>query len=101
MPIPPPQIADVFVEPVLIREVTPPYPQAALVADLRGDVILEGEVGVDGKVREIVVVRSVHPLLDATARKAFGEFQYKPARRNGTPEPRRVQFTFRFKFKPE
>ncbi len=101
MPTPQPQIADVFVEPELIREVTPPYPQAALAADLRGDVILEGLVGVDGKVSDIVVVRSVHPLLDATARKAFGEFQYKPARRNGTPEPRRVQFTFRFKFKPE
>jgi protein TonB len=94
---PQPQIADVFTGPELIRRVDPPYPQAALVADVRGDVILEGVVGEDGKVRDIVVVRSVHPLLDATARKAFGEFQYKPARRNGTPEPHRLQQTFRFK----
>ena len=50
VPTPQPQIADVFTEPELIREVKSPYPQAALVADVQGDVILEGLVGVDGKV---------------------------------------------------
>jgi protein TonB len=96
VPTPQPPIADVFTEPELIREVKPTYPQAAVVADVQGDVTLEGRVGVDGKVRDITVVRSAHPLLDAAARKAWSEFQYKPARRNGTPEPRRWRFTFRF-----
>ena len=97
VPTPQPQIADVFTEPELIREVKPPYPQAALVADVQGDVILEGLVGVDGKVRDITIVRSAHRTLDAAARKAWSEFQYKPARRNGTPEPYPLRKTFRFK----
>jgi TonB family protein len=96
VPTPPPQIADVVTEPEPIRKVTPAYRQAAVVADVQGDVTLEGLVGEDGKVRDITVVRSAHPLLDAAARKAWGEFQYKPARRNGTPEPRRWRITFRF-----
>jgi eukaryotic-like serine/threonine-protein kinase len=97
VPAPQPQIADVFTEPEIIRKVDPAYPQAALVADVQGDVILEGLVGVDGRVSEITVVRSAHRTLAAAARKAWSEFQYKPARRNGTPEPYRLRKTFRFK----
>ena len=85
MPTPQPQIADVFTEPELIRKVDPAYPQAALAADLRGDVILEGLVGVDGKVRDIIVVRSVHPLLDATARKAWASFNTSQLVATGHP----------------
>ena len=101
VPAPQPQIADVVTEPEIIRKVNPTYPQAAVAADLQGNVILEGLIGVDGKVRDITVVRSAHGLLDAAARKAWGEFQYKPARRNGTAETRRVRQTFVFNFKPE
>src|SRR4030095_530261 len=83
---PPPQPADVVTVPEIIRRVDQVYPQVAVAAELQGDVVLEGLVGVDGKVRDITVVRSAHRSLDAAARKAFGEFQYGPARRNGIPE---------------
>ena len=99
--VPPPQPADVVTEPELIGKVTPAYPQVAIAADVQGDVTLEGLVGMDGKVRDITVVRSAHSLLDAAARKAWGQSQYTPARRNGRPEPRRLRITFTFRFKPE
>jgi len=101
VPAPPPQIADVVIEPEITHKVKPDYPQAAVAAALQGNVILEGVIGEDGKVRDITVVLSAHPLLDAAARKAWGEFQYKPARRNGTPESRRLRQPFLFNFKPE
>ena len=96
MTAPPPQRADVVTVPELIRRGRPAYPPVALAGELQGEVILEGLIGVDGKVSDIIVVRSVHPLLDMAARKAWSESLYKPALRNGTPESHRWRITFRF-----
>jgi TonB family protein len=93
---PPPQRADVVTVPELIRRGRLAYPPVALAGELQGEVILEGLIGVDGKVSDIIVVRSVHPLLDMAARKAWSESLYKPALRNGTPESHRWRITFRF-----
>ena len=95
VPAPPP-VADVVTEPEVIRKVTAAYPAAATAAGLEGEVLLAGVVGVDGKVSNVTVVRSAHPLLDKAARLAWLQFQYKPARRNGRPEPAPVQKSFKF-----
>jgi serine/threonine-protein kinase len=87
---PPPRAPDVFTTPQIIREVKAVYPQAAVAADLQGEVVLEGVVGVDGRVREIAVKRSTHSLFNEAARKAWLQYEYEPARRNGTPEPARI-----------
>jgi len=87
LPAPPPRIADVVSEPEVSRRVTPAYPPAALAAELQGTVVLSGVIGTDGKVRDIKVVQSVHPLLDRAASKALAEYEFKPARRNGIPIP--------------
>jgi eukaryotic-like serine/threonine-protein kinase len=96
---PPPQLADVVTGPELIRRVTPAYPPVARAAELEGNVILSGLIGVDGKVRDITVVRSVHPLLDMAARKALSEYEFKPARRNGTPIPWPIRLEVPFTLK--
>lgn len=93
---PAPPVAEVFTAPEIVRDVKPPYPAAAAAADLQGDVVLAGVVGIDGKVTHVTVERSVHPLLDEAARKAWLQCQYKPARRNGIPEPARLRRTFTF-----
>jgi len=93
---PAPRVEDIFTDVQLIREVKPAYPQAAVAAELEGEVTLEGVVGVDGRIREVTVVRSVHPLLDAAARKAWQQHEYRPARRNGRPEPVKIQKKFQF-----
>ena len=99
VPVPRAPTADVFTEPVIVRKVTPAYPQAAVAADLEGNVILRGVVGVDGKVTDITVVRSVYPLLDMAARKALAEYELQPARRNGIPIPWPMRFTVSFTLK--
>ena len=97
--MPPPQIAEVVTRPEVIRRVKPAYPPAALAAELEGSVLLSGVIGADGKVRDITVVRSAHPLLDAAARKALAEYEFKPARRNGVPVafPIRLEVPFSLK----
>ena len=94
---PTPRAPDVFADAQLIRKVRPPYPAAAISAELEGEVILSGVVGVDGRVREVTIQRSLHPLLDDAARKAVLQYVYRPAQRNGIPEPVRKIFPIQFK----
>jgi len=83
-------------EPELIRSVTAVYPAAATAAGLEGEVLLSGVVGIDGKVSGVTVERSTHPLFVAAARNAWLQYQYKPARRNGRPEPAPIRKSFKF-----
>jgi serine/threonine-protein kinase len=88
---------DVFTAPARIRSVSPKYPPAARAAQLEGDVLLEAIVSAEGKVTNVTIVRSVHPLLDAAARAAVLLYDYEPARRNGVPEPAAVRLTVSFR----
>lgn len=92
----PPPI-DVVIAPQEIRKVDLVYPPAAVSAELEGNVTLAGVVGIDGKVSNITVLRSPHPLLSEAARKAWLQYEYEPGRRNGVAEPMpyRQPFTFR------
>ena len=72
--------------PQKIRDVAPIYPDEARNANVRGVVILEITVGVDGSVTNTRVLRSI-PLLDAAALDAARQWQYQPVLMNGTPVP--------------
>jgi TonB family protein len=92
-------IADIVTAPERIRTVSPEYPQIARAAQLEGDVLLEAIVTGDGKVTNVSVIRSVHPLLDESARKAVLQYEYTPARRNGVPESTTVRLTVSFRMR--
>jgi protein TonB len=90
---------DLVTPPVRITSVSPNYPQAARAALIEGDVLLEAVVTEDGKVTNVSIVRSVHPLLDEAARRAVRQYRYAPARRNGAPEAATVQVTVSFRMR--
>jgi TonB family protein len=92
-------VPDIITAPVRIRTVTPAYPDVARAAQLQGDVLLQGVVGLDGKVSEVDVLRPVHPLLDDAARRAVLLYEYTPGRRNGVPEPARIRITVSFRMR--
>lgn len=94
-----PLVTDVVKAAARIRTVNPEYPQAALAAQLEGDVLLEAVVTPDGKVTNVSIVRSVHPLLDESARKAVMQYEYTPATRNGVPEAATVRMTVSFRLR--
>ena len=85
------------IAPEEMRKVDPVYPPAAVSAGLEGDVTLAGVIGIDGKVSNITVLRSPHPLLNEAARKAWLQYEYQPGRRNGVAEPTPYRKTFTFK----
>jgi TonB family protein len=92
-------VADIITAPVRIRTVNPDYPDVARAAQLEGDVILQAVVMPDGKVKDVTLLRSVHPLLDDAARKAVIQYEYTPGRRNGVPEPANVRIIVSFRMR--
>ena len=95
----PAHITDIVTAPARTRTVSPEYPQVARAAQLEGDVLLEAIVTADGKVTNVSVVRSVHPLLDESARKAVRQYEYAPGRRNGVPESTTIRLTVSFRMR--
>jgi TonB family protein len=66
------------------KDVRPVYPDIARAARVQGVVIMEVTVGVDGKVVDTKVLRSI-PLLDAAALDAVKRWEFEPTRMNGKP----------------
>jgi len=62
-------------------------------------VLLEASVTSEGRVIDVSVVRSVHPLLDEAARKAVLQYGYTPGQRNGVPESSRIRITVSFRMR--
>ena len=69
------------------RSPKPKYTAHAMKAKLKGDVELEGVLGTDGRIGEVRVIRSLDALfgLDGEAMKAFKEWRFTPATRDGQP----------------
>ena len=84
---------------VRVRTVAADYPNAARAAQIEGDVLLQVMVDVEGKVSGVTVVKSVHPLLDAAARKAVLQYLYAPATRNGDPEASTIRIAVSFRLR--
>jgi eukaryotic-like serine/threonine-protein kinase len=97
-PVDPPPAADVIVLPSCIP-VAPDYPGVARAAQLQGIVVLDVTVGADGTVRNVVVVKSPHAVLEDAARKAVMRYTCSPGRRNDVPEAMRIQQTVEFELR--
>lgn len=69
--------------PLLLFRVDPAYSEAARTLHAEGVVVLEAVISGTGAVENVRVLRSAHPLLDAAAVRAVGEWRYQPATLNG------------------
>lgn len=69
--------------PLLLFRVDPVYSEAARIVHAEGVVVLEAVISGTGAVENVRVLRSAHPLLDAAAVHAVGEWRYRPATLNG------------------
>ena len=83
-------------QPQKIRDVQPTYSTFALAARVEGVVIIEATIGVDGRVVNAKVLRSV-PLLDESALEAVRQWVYTPTLLNGVPVPVIMTVTVQFK----
>lgn len=85
--------------PRLIKEVKPVYPEEARKARVQGIVILSVRTDIYGKVEDILVTKSVDPLLDQAAIDAIKQWIYEPMLINGKPQPVIFTVTVRFTLK--
>ena len=78
-----------------IKHVSPVYPAAAREAKVSGIVILEADIGADGRVLDARVLRSI-PELDEAALEAVKQWEFTPTVVNGVPSPFRMTLTIQF-----
>jgi protein TonB len=69
---------------LLIKRVTPNYPQLAKQARIQGHVILQAEISKDGTIQNLQLI-SGHPMLAPAAIEAVKQWRYKPYLLNGEP----------------
>jgi protein TonB len=69
---------------LLIKKVTPQYPEDALQNRIQGVVVVSAVIGKDGEIREVALV-SGHPMLAPAALKAVKKWKYRPYLLNGQP----------------
>ena len=69
---------------LLIKRVTPNYPQLAKQARIQGQVVLQAEISKDGTIQNLQLI-SGHPMLAPAAIEAVKQWRYKPYLLNGEP----------------
>ena len=67
-----------------IKHVKPVYPPSAMAARVGGNVLIEATIGVDGRVHNARMVKSI-ALLDQAALDAVRQWEFEPSRVNGVP----------------
>ncbi len=86
--------------PTLVQDSPAKYPPELAGERVAGTVRLELLVDEQGQVAEVVLLRGVHPLLDAAALHAAPSLRFTPARVDGQPVPVRLTFEYRFEAPP-
>jgi TonB family protein len=94
-PTAPVRVGSRIIQPTKIVDVKPVMPPEAVQAGIRGVVILEVTLGVDGRVTDAKVLRSI-PVLDQAALDAVRQWRYEPTLLDGRPVPIIVTVTVPF-----
>ena len=104
-PLPPPPTSQlplgVFTDGPLVAlvRVEPTYPSRAQVQGLEGFVIVRFDVTTEGRVSNVAIVESTHPIFESAAVKAAERFKFKPRIVDGIAlETHGIRNLFRFEF---
>ena len=82
------------------RRLRPEYPQSAARADAEATVDVAVDVGADGEVSEIQIVRWAGFGLDEATVATVRQLHFFPAMKNGAPIPMRVLLRYNFRKPP-
>ena len=88
-----------FTPPVVTHKVSAPYPPEALRAGLSGTVVLEFDVDEKGHVSHVTVKQPAGYGFDEAAAAAVAQFEFAPARNDGSPVPSHVTYAYKFVLK--
>ncbi len=82
--------------PTLVKSVEPLFPVSLADAGVAGTVVMEIDIGVDGKVMAVKVITSAGPEFDESAVTAAKQLEFTPAEFDGKPTPVRIQYSSSF-----
>lgn len=82
--------------PHLVADAKPSYTPEAMRARIQGVVLLEAVVGIDGRIGDVRVTRSLDPGLDVQAVRALRQWVLTPGTRRGEPAPTVIAVEIRF-----
>jgi periplasmic protein TonB len=83
--LPPPAAAPEIKHPYATETSVAKYTEEARAAKLEGIVVLEAEIGTDGRAHDIRVVSGLGHGLDESAVEALRQWKFKPGTKDGTP----------------
>ncbi len=82
--------------PTLVKQVDPVFPASRQDGGVGATVVMEIDIGVDGKVMEVKVISSGGPEFDEAAVTAAKQLEFTPAEFDGKPTPVRIQYASNF-----
>jgi TonB family protein len=82
-------------QPTKLKNVAPVYPDIAKEARVQGVVIIDCTIGIDGRVVDAKILRSI-PLLDQAALDAVRQWEFTPTILDGVPVPLIMTVTVNF-----
>jgi TonB family protein len=87
--------------PTLLEQVEARFPAEAAEQGLAGTVVMEVDIGADGRVLEVRVVQPAGHGFDEAAVEAVRQFLFTPAEVDGQPAPVRIQYAYEFLYRPQ
>lgn len=82
--------------PTLVKQVEPIFPASQQDGGVGATVVMEIDIGVDGKVTDVRVVQSAGADFDEAALTAARQLEFTPAEFDGKPTPVRIQYSSNF-----
>jgi TonB family protein len=79
------------VPPAVIDQPGPLYPRAMRATGMRGEVLVDFVVDIEGRVRNAFVVKSLNPAFDDPALDAVRKWRFRPAHKGDLPVPAHMQ----------
>jgi protein TonB len=96
-PVTPPK-ASVITRPIPKKQTSPKYPESARSLGATGRVVVRVVVGIDGKVKNAVILSSFgNPACEEAALAAAKKWEFEPATKDGVPFEQNTAIPFDFK----
>lgn len=95
-PCPNPAVGGCIGPPLKVKDVRPVYPPALRESAMQGTVSIEGQIGTDGRMKDMRVLSSPHPAFERAALDAVGEWEFTPTTLNGRVIDTRIKVSVSF-----
>jgi TonB family protein len=93
---PNPAVGGCIGPPIKVKDVRPLYPPTLRESAARGTVLIDGQIGTDGRMKDMRVVSSPHPAFESAALDAVSEWEFTPTTLNGRVVDTRISVSVSF-----